>query len=332
MARRNWMFTIQPLERWLGLRSDELYSWDDVDDQLTGFFSDCLFIKCCGYQFEKGAESGIKHIQGYIEFTKPVRMTVVKAVLVCQFAHVDPRRGNRQQALAYVSKEETRQSGPYYYPTKEACASGQGARTDLVQLKEDLDAGLTLQEIAEAHFATFLRYNKGIEKYMRFKVTQRSAKTKVTVWIGPPGCGKTSSMLEDVGEGAYFKSPNNKWFDDYQGQKTVIFDDFSGAWFPRATLLQLLDAIPMLVESKGTFVRFVSPAIHITCNYCLAHWYKEQSGPLGALARRIDTLKVFDFWNELTRKAVFKTYMVEDAPYPASHTCFPSAWEHMTFT
>jgi len=45
------------------------------------------------------------------------------------------------------------------------------------------------------------------------------------VWIyGPSGCGKTTFARTEYSEDVYIKA-QNKWWDGYHGQKTVVLDD-----------------------------------------------------------------------------------------------------------
>ena len=52
-----------------------------------------------------------EHVQFYIEFTRPVRMAHVKRIVADPAAHLEQRRGTRDQARQYCSKEETRKPG-----------------------------------------------------------------------------------------------------------------------------------------------------------------------------------------------------------------------------
>ena len=118
----------------------------------------------------------------------------------------------------------------------------------------------------------------------------RSWKTEVRVYVGPTGCGKTSSVVEEFPD-VWFK-PDGAWFDGYSGQPYVVFDDFHGERdcgisFP--FLLRLLDRYRMVVPVKGAFANWVPRVIIITSNYSPEQWYPcEDPAPL---LRRIDVLK-----------------------------------------
>jgi hypothetical protein len=64
------------------------------------------------YQLEL-ASTGTKHLQGYVEFHEPISFDDMISIFG-EF-HFDKRRGSREQARAYSSKEETRIRGPWIH-------------------------------------------------------------------------------------------------------------------------------------------------------------------------------------------------------------------------
>ena len=108
-----------------------------------------LFHAC---QLERG-ESGTLHIQGYVQFSRPVRLTQLTARLMG--AHWETRRGSHQQALTYVTKAESRVSGPFQ--DGEANEAGQGARTDLANAIATMETD-GLQGLVLGHPEAFVRY------------------------------------------------------------------------------------------------------------------------------------------------------------------------------
>lgn len=333
MSRRNWVFTLNDIRRYVVIGEDEALDADAVHTLIRGHLENAPYVKACVWQYEIGASLN-HHIQGYIEYTRTCRMTKVKETLDCTWLHVEPRMGSRSQAINYCSKDDTRapDEEPHYYPSKLLVEqSTQGKRNDLIDLQFDIGSGMSIMEISENHFGSYLRYNKGIEKYIGMRAKPRTVKTHVSLFIGPPGCGKTTRVRKIVEEGndtVYWKAPNNKWWDYYSGEKIVVFDDFSGGWFDRSTLLQVLDAVPLRIECKGGTAQLQATQAYITCNYGPGCWYNEKYGPAEAIFRRVDCLYL---WDE-----VIEDFLVFDSDtekrWPSSHEHFPTMWAHKKFT
>lgn len=74
---------------------------------------DANYIKYGIWQQERCPTTGRLHLQCYFEFKKPMRMRAVKGALGDATAHVEPRRGTREDAREYCRKEESRVDGPW---------------------------------------------------------------------------------------------------------------------------------------------------------------------------------------------------------------------------
>lgn len=82
----------------------------------------------------------------------------------------------------------------------------------------------------------------------------------------------------------------NLWWDGYDGQETVLLDDYTG-WLPMAVLLRLLDRYPMTGQVKGGQTWLRMKTIIITSNFGYQEWYKDPTTRfLDALQRRIHTI------------------------------------------
>lgn len=254
---------------------------DDAKDKLESAFKDVdSAVRYAIWQGETG-EQGTPHLQGYIEFTRPVRLPHC-AVLIPR-AHFEPRRGTREQAIAYCSKQETRTCGPYEFG--ESRAGGQGKRNDLLSLKTAIDHGATEKEIADLDFGAWCRNYRAFERYRRLQSTQTDRPISVEVLIGPPGSGKSRSALARY-PGAYWK-PRGLWWDGYERQTVVVIDEYYG-WLPWDTLLRILDRYPLILETKGGGVNYQATHVVITTNRSPRQWYKP-SLPFEALHRRVST-------------------------------------------
>lgn len=257
------------------------------------------------WQLEKGEDEGTLHLQGCVYLDNATTLTGVKRILNSNEMHLEIMRGNWDQAIAYCTKEETRQEGPWELGDKPT----QGKRKDLDVIKEKLDAGASDLDIAEDHFGSWCRYNKSFTMYRSLKRQCRKPDDPLTVVLctGPPGYGKShyvSTTLTEWGlsqgyQGIYRKTPQCKWFDHYEGEQIVIFDDIDGSWFPWSTLLQILDIYPLMVEPKGQLaIKFNPRLILMTSNKEPENWYQGQVTE--ALLRRITHRVYFDSPRALT--------------------------------
>lgn len=98
MARNHWVFTINNPE-------------EDADSLLERLMNNDM-VRYVIFQKEKG-ENGTEHYQGYLELRRNQRMSFIKRMM--PRAHLEQRRGTREQARDYARKEETRIEGPWEY-------------------------------------------------------------------------------------------------------------------------------------------------------------------------------------------------------------------------
>lgn len=247
---------------------------------------DLNYVYLC-FQYEKGKKQTL-HIHAYVEFeSKNVTFKKLKKLL--PRARIERRKGSQTEAINYCTKETTRVKGPYEYGTKRK----QGKRNDLHIVKRKLDKGCGMLQIAQSHFGTFIRYHKGLEKYMYLKATERTKRPKVTVIYGPTGTGKSHEAWEiaTAASSCYYKD-NSKWWDGYFCQEVVVWDDFEMSCINYDTnfLLKLLDKYPFQVQNKGGYVKFNSPHIIFTSNYPPDKWITNESIVKEAFLRRIETI------------------------------------------
>ena len=137
------------------------------------------------WQTEKCPETGRLHYQGYLELAKPMRIVAVKNLLPqLEGAHFEPRRGTRDQARDYCRKAETKIDGPWEHG--DFGAGGQGCRTDLLAVKEAIDAGASDLDIAEAHLALTAASTVPLLITAASSRQPRIGRRKSTFSMGPP--------------------------------------------------------------------------------------------------------------------------------------------------
>lgn len=108
------------------------------------------------WQLERGA-SGTEHLQGYAEFSSPLRLAGVRKWL--PQAHWEPRRGTREAAREYCRKADSRCAGPWEHGSFEQ--GGQGKRQDLDAAVSALRDG-GIKRVAELHPTSYVKYHRGL--------------------------------------------------------------------------------------------------------------------------------------------------------------------------
>lgn len=127
-------------------------------------------------------------------------------------------------------------------------------------------SGASLMDISTAMPAEFIQYSSGISKLIQFTMKPRDFKTQVYWCYGTTGTGKSRWCMEQMErENSYSKNSQTKWWDGYYGQKDVLIDDYRpNKEMNFSYMLNLMDRFPMVVESKGQTIHFVSHRIFIT--------------------------------------------------------------------
>lgn len=232
------------------------------------------------YQLEIG-DSGTPHYQGVIVFDKPIRFTTCKNRLP-EGAHIEPAR-NWMASLRYCQKEETRVAGtsPHFYGT----LSPDQPKPKKVALEEvaQLLQTTSVNEIALNYPGIYIRNAKGLRDYKGIlesakRVNTGFQKPNIIVLTGPSGCGKTRSAYEMDFRAFRLIDHKNFWFDGYEGQKTIILDEFR-CNIPFGDLLIFLDGHGQRQQIKGGYVNLTHDNIIITSNILPYDWYGEM--PMG---------------------------------------------------
>lgn len=244
---------------------------------------------------EVGA-SGTPHLQGVISFTNPRSFSAV-----CKYVrgwHIEVMRGTIDQAIAYCSKEETRDPDfgePVEFGTRPICAGKPGGRSDLQRVAADVRAGSSISDIADKYPVSVILFNRGIERLINLRAAPRDFQTLVKWYHGPTGSGKTRAASTE-NPGAYWKSPSNQWWCGYDSHEAVIIDDYRTDFCKFNVLLRLFDRYPMKVEVKGGTVEFRPKVIVVTAPKSPTEmWNLRSDEDLKQLTRRISEIKFFPF-------------------------------------
>ena len=282
------------------------------------------FVRYAIWQLERG-ESGTPHLQGYIEFSKTMSFTAIKKV-VGKAAHVEARRGTRDQARDYCRKEESRVEGPWEFGT---WISGSGHRTDIETVLDALKEGKNEEQILDEHPIEWARNYKVIERYRMIKAPKRTFKSAFHVHVGDSGTGKTRAVQE-LAPAGYWKRPG-QWYDGYDGVQDLILDEIDKQEIPLGDLLRIIDRYPMLLPVKGGHVGCCPSAVYATSNVPVEEWYPNiRKAEREALIRRIDSKTTYrwvqdgDVRTVTTNKEIYMPLMEPVAPSKVAEATTPS--------
>ena len=267
------------------------------------------------YQLEKG-DSGTEHYQGYVIFKSLKSMRQVKVLF--PRAHLEKARGSSAQNIKYCTKEEGREDGPWEFGTR----PDPGRRTDLESVaRQAQEEGMAAVE--DAHVGMVVRYYKGLQHVVnssRARKRRREGfrKIKVRCYFGSTETGK-SRHCYDKYPGLYEVVTNSNggsyWFDGYEGEDVILFDDFRGSSCKLHEMLRYLDGYARQVPVKGGFVWLNHSVVLITTNEHPSEWYfKGDPDREQKLAPLLSRLGVGGSGGRDGRIVFFP----KDAPVPAS--------------
>jgi hypothetical protein len=140
---------------------------------------------------------------------------------------------------------------------------------------------------------------------------------QVELYIGPTGTGKTHLACNSApDDDVYLKDCDLDYWDGYNGQKTVVFDEFAGksSKMPLATLLRYTDRYRKQLNVKFGSTYLEATRIIITTNIHPKEWYdwKNRWEQYNALKRRIT--KVVQFSDYLVSEEVEKDSFFDPQP------------------
>lgn len=203
---------------------------------------------------DETGEEGTYHTHLFLHFKNAVSFSRLKDLFPS--AHIDKAYGTPQENRDYVRKE-----GKYLNSEKkttnhietfeeygELQEEKQGRRTDLEDILSMIKDGASELEIIEKH--PHFMNNPGaydrVRGLIQKEIANRWRSVEVTYIYGDTGAGKTKYVTDLCGgyDGYYRVTDYEHPFDDYDGQETIVFDEFRSD-LPIAAMLNYLDGHPV---------------------------------------------------------------------------------------
>lgn len=295
------------------------------------------------------------HIQGYVALKKKRRLSSIFDQLLCVWQgepyvwpYVKPAIYSAWHNKRYCEKDgdgwTVGEAAEWSEEQLRNLGNKQGKRTDIEAMAKDFQDKPWESKLTKARKfpKQFCHYNRAFDKLLTlerdhqyhssYDTSKRSIDMKNYVYTGPPGCGKSHTVEQEVKKlcsdfpqlRVYYKTIQ-KWWDGYDGQEIVVIDDFRSS-MPFSELLNLMDGKPFRREAKGTTICLRAHHIFFTTPKHPRYWYKkimEEDGDAeGQLLRRIYQLREFTpednpRYNYLVRRRIRKRnrmgFVIEDA-------------------
>jgi len=253
----------------------------DDGDRIEGAFeaNECVLANVVGKEV---GESGTSHLQGCTYFKSLKSMQQVKDLFEAPSMHLEKMQGTWTQASDYCKKDGDilcdHGEGPQ-----------QGKRNDIVAFREEIKSGKRTIDLLDAMpqmLAKFPRfYNLARETYQKEKA-RKYRDVKTTVLWGLGGTGKTARAVGSTDDHYLWSDYEHRWWDGYEGEDTLIMDDFYGG-VPWSQFLRILDGHRYRIKVKGGFVYANWTKVFITSNDHPNEWYREHDMTQAQFARRI---------------------------------------------
>lgn len=235
-----------------------------------------------GWIFQKEiGESGTPHFQMYLETRNQIYATGLASILETKAYHGARAVASKAINVSYCSKDTGRLEGPAWYGTCEPnFKSNQGKRTDLDLFTELIkeNGGIT-EAVREEMPGMCMRYGRHAKEYAKDIAVDKVKAAELQYWreqleihkaggnvrgqeprelillLGPTAVGKTTKvMLECIdkyNEVAFRKSGNDKWWDNYDGEKGVLIDEWRKELGNMEYFNQITNKGGVIVEVKG---------------------------------------------------------------------------------
>ncbi len=291
---RRWCFTVQ-----LGnVEHSTLAEWEA--EMRTKTFAGVRYLV---FQREAATTTLREHVQGYIHFSGQKRPATVNEKLLGKKIHLEVAQGTPADNRAYCTSESKRMAGAEPFEYGEIPGNQGSKLTAVAKMIEEKGLNETIKEYP----ATFIVHSTGMAKLSNFyqiedlRGKRRDVPVRLIVAYGDAGCGKTTwADAYDPLETFTFPEQSDSgptWFDGYQGERTLVIQDWDDKTMKIRTLLRMCDETYHQFKVHGGYTIGKWDTIIITANPHPADWYNHKENyfsydgiTVGPLQRRIKHL------------------------------------------
>lgn len=167
-------------------------------------------------QLERGKNTNRDHIQAFANYESSVRQTWLKAY--CSKANLTIVRVNNG-ADTYCMKTDTRVDGPWQFGEK---PKKRNSAFDWNEIYMSAKKGL----FDEIPTSILLRHYGNLQKIRKDNLEIKDSSHMRGIFIyGVSGIGKSTLIPMLFPDYKIYRKPHNKWFDGYNGEELIVWDD-----------------------------------------------------------------------------------------------------------
>ena len=232
---------------------------------------------------EVGKE-GTEHTHLYfVTQTSAIRFRTVKGLFPT--AHIDPARGTSAECRAYVEKtgkwsedekSDTSIPGTFEESGEPPEEPGQGARTDIAVIYQQIEDGLSNAEIMAANPDAAMhigKMDKIRQDILEARYREQWRDLEVTYIFGPTATGKTRGVMEQHGYGSVYRVTDyNHPFDRYAQEPVLCLDEFRSSLLI-GDMLDYLDGYPLALPARYANRQACYERVYIISNIDLREQY-----------------------------------------------------------
>jgi len=263
----------------------------------------------CVWGVEICPQTSRLHVDFYYETETPRKFSTELNKFNKQFGRgfgdLQQARGTFGENWDYSTKED-RITGEW----GARVSHGQGERTDLIALKDEIFAGtVSVNSIMLENPQIYHQYGRTLSKIedLALRGKYRTEFTQCTWYYGPTGTGKSHTIFQGFNPVTHYVWKYDKgWQDGYTGQDTVIINELPKGAIPYQEMLQLCDKFPFYLPRRNREpVPFIAKKILVSCSlhprtlYAGAYVRDE----CAELLRRITIVHLDEVYSENTPQA-----------------------------
>ena len=237
---------------------------------------------------EVGLDTHTPHTHLFFCLKTPGKFSTVKKRF--PEAHIEAARGTVQENRDYVSKSgkwsedeksDTSIPGTFEESGEPPEEPGQGARTDIAVIYQQIEDGLSNAEIMAANPDAAMhigKMDKIRQDILEARYREQWRDLEVTYIFGPTATGKTRGVMEQHGYGSVYRVTDyNHPFDRYAQEPVLCLDEFRSSLLI-GDMLDYLDGYPLALPARYANRQACFETVYIISNINLREQYPNIQG------------------------------------------------------